>query len=226
VTLRVEFAGDTWDVAPEDELTFGRAGDVCIDEANLYMHRVVGVVRCRNSQWWLHNASDWIELHVHTAKGSRHTMAPNTRLALVVDCEVRFAAGNANYMLDFKPLVSDRSADLVKVIADAPSTSQFGMIVLNDEQRLLLAALCEHRLGEGDAELPANKVVAGRLGWSLTKFNRKLDYLCRQLEKEGVAGLRGGPGRRASSRRENLVDHAIATGLITVRDLHVLEPLR
>ena len=222
MTLTVEFEGRTWEVMPGDELTFGRAGDVCVDEANLYMHRIVGLVRHRNSQWWLHNSSQWIELHVHTEKGSRHTMASNTRLALVVNCEVRFGAGNANYMVRLSPTNSELRDDVVRVIADAPSTSQFGVIELNDEQRLLLAALCENRLQRIDEDLPPNKDVANRLRWSITKFNRKLDHLCHQLENEGVAGLRGGRGHRASARRENLVDHAVATGLITVEDLDVL----
>ena len=43
----------------------------------------------------------------------------------------------------------------------------------------------------GVADLPTNRHVADRLGWTITKFNRKLDTLCVKFEKLGVAGLRG-----------------------------------
>jgi hypothetical protein len=225
MTVSVDFDGDRWEVSPGQDFSFGRAGDLCIDDANLYLHRVVGVLRHRGDTWWLHNVGEWSELEILTEAGSRHTMAPNTRLALVADCEVRFKAGKARYMLRLIPRDPPRRSEPVRVIADAPSTNRFGIVQLNDEQRMLLAALAEHRLtnpGE-DGALPPNQVVANRLGWSITKYNRKLDYLCKRLAKEGVPGLQAGRGERATARRENLVDHAVATGLVTETDLDLLD---
>ena len=223
VTLIVEFDGDRWEVDPGRELTFGRAGDVCMDEANLHLHRIVGTFRHRNGHWWLHNLSSWIELDVRSGAGSRHTMAPNARLAVIADLEIRFSAGRAKYAIGVSPVEQPRHPQPVQVDTDAPSTNRFGEVSLNDEQRLLLAALCEPRLIGADGGLPSNRQVANRLGWRITKFNRKLDYLCKRFDEEGVAGLRAAAGGRASTRRETLVDHVLATGLITVSDLELLE---
>lgn len=223
MTLIVEFDDDQWEVDPGRELTFGRAGDVCIDEANLHLHRVVGVFRHRNGHWWIHNVSSWLELEVRSGSGSRHVMAPNTRLAVLADLEVRFAAAKARYSIAASPVDPPPRARPVHVVAEAPSTSRFGVVQLNDEQRLLLVALCEHRLLGIDAGLPSNRAVSDRLGWSRTKFNRKLDYLCQRFDEEGVAGLRGAGSGRASTRRESLVDHVLTTGLITSSDLELLE---
>jgi hypothetical protein len=225
VTISVDFEGERWDLAPGSDFTFGRAGDICIDESNLYLHRVVGMLRHRGDTWWLHNVSEWSEIEIHSDSGSRHKMAPNTRVAVLSPCEVRFKAGKARYMINVVPKDPPRRADTLRVIADAPSTNRFGVVTLNDEQRLLLAALCEHRLVDSaePVTLPPNQVVANRLGWSITKFNRKLDYLCRRLAKEGVAGLQAGRGDRATARREHLVDHVVTTGLITEADLELLD---
>jgi hypothetical protein len=64
--------------------------------------------------------------------------------------------------------------------------------------------------------------LALRLGWTLTKFNRKLDHLCAKLAREGVRGLRGGPDALATDRREALVEHAITVGLVSDDDLGLL----
>ncbi len=225
VTVAVEFLDDRWELVPGHDFTFGRAADLCVDDSNLYLHRVVGLLRHSDDTWWLHNVGEWLELEIRTVKGNHHKMAPSTRLAVVSACDVRFAAGNAKYLINIIPKDPPRVREGFKVIADAPSTNRFAVIDLNDEQRLLLAALCEHQLqpSDGQRSLPSNNAVAVRLGWSVTKFNRKLDYLCRRLTSEGVAGLRGGRGERATARREHLVDHAITTGLISEDDLHLLD---
>ena len=66
--------------------------------------------------------------------------------------------------------------------------------------------------------------VAGRLGWSAKKLDRKLDYLCRRLTERGVRGLRGQPGDEAVDRRQRLVDHVVLAGLVTSLDLELLDP--
>jgi hypothetical protein len=67
--------------------------------------------------------------------------------------------------------------------------------------------------------MPANREVAHRLGWTITKFNRKLDYLCRRLAESGVEGAFGDSGDLATNRRQVLVEHAVARRLVTVADL-------
>ena len=57
--------------------------------------------------------------------------------------------------------------------------------------------------------------AAQRLGWTITKFNRKLDNVCEKLAKLGVRGLHGDASRLATSRKARLVEHALATQLVT-----------
>jgi hypothetical protein len=71
--------------------------------------------------------------------------------------------------------------------------------------------------------LPSSNGAADRLGWTVTKFNRKLDNVCDKLEKLGVRGLHGERGELASGRRSRLVEYAIATRLVTRDDLTLLE---
>ena len=71
----------------------------------------------------------------------------------------------------------------------------------------------------GPEALPTNRQVAHRLGWPITKFNRKLDYLCQRLTKDGVPGLQGGRGTEATNRRWRLVEHAVNARLVTPGDL-------
>ena len=63
-----------------------------------------------------------------------------------------------------------------------------------------------------------------RLGWPLTKFNRKLDNVCEKLDRVGVRGLRGGRVEgAASNRRTALVEHAVSTLMVTAEDLPLLD---
>jgi hypothetical protein len=70
----------------------------------------------------------------------------------------------------------------------------------------------------GPERLPANEEVAVTLGWGIAKLNRKLDYLCNRLTKAGVRGLQGGK-KKAINRRWVLVQHAVATRMVTQDDL-------
>ena len=70
-----------------------------------------------------------------------------------------------------------------------------------ESQLLAILALAEpflKRVGTGAAEVPSAVVAARRLGWTQTRFNRKLDNVCDKLIAAGVSGLRGNPvrGRR------------------------------
>jgi hypothetical protein len=115
----------------------------------------------------------------------------------------------------------------LRVEAAPPTdTIQFGSVQLNEEQLLLVVALAEPLL-RGDpswpASMPPNREVAQRLGWTLTKFNRKLDYLCRRLTDQGVGGLQGGVADHASNRRLRLVEHLVESRAISSADLRRLD---
>jgi hypothetical protein len=111
---------------------------------------------------------------------------------------------------------------------DEPSDSSttIGSLSLTLDQRLLILALAEPALREGVrglTSLPSNAAAARRLGWTLTRLNRKIDNVCDRLTRLGVKGLHGGPGRLANDRRARLVEYALAARLITREDLLLLD---
>ncbi len=74
--------------------------------------------------------------------------------------------------------------------------------------------------------MPSNQDVARRLGWTLTRVNRKLDNVCQKLAAQGIRGLHGAPGQLASNRRARLVEYAIAVRMVTRDDLALLDSSR
>lgn len=93
-------------------------------------------------------------------------------------------------------------------------------------QKQLIVALAEpmlRREGVSMNELPSSSAAAERLGWTVTKFNRKLDNVCDKLDRMGVQGLRGGPGKLATNRRARLVEYAVTSQVVTRADLPLLD---
>jgi hypothetical protein len=229
--LRVEYCGEVTAIETSQELTFGRAGDLRIDD-NRHLHRVLGRLWARDEQWWLSNEGRSITIQVADADSrSNIVLAPGTEIALSFpNSIVRFRAGVTDYELTLH--VPDREEEEEDDRDDELWDDEFadtvalGDVLLTDEQRLLLLALAEPTLRDPHTkeELPANRAVARRLGWSITKFNRKLDNLCNRFTKLGVGGLRGSIDQLATDRRRRLVDHAIESGLITADQLDRLPP--
>jgi len=101
-----------------------------------------------------------------------------------------------------------------------------GRLTLSPEQRLLIVALAEpvlRRSDRGASSLPSSAAAARRLGWTITKFNRKLDTVCEKLEAQGVRGLHGGPARLAANRRARLVEYSLAARVIDRADVGLLD---
>ncbi|NLE18008.1 MAG: hypothetical protein GX632_05645, partial [Propioniciclava sp.] len=107
-------------------------------------------------------------------------------------------------------------------------SATIGRITLTPEQKLLVVALCEDVLRRGDrgaGSVPQSAAAAARLGWPVTKFNRKLDAVCAKLADQGVRGLHGGPAKLATSRKARLVEYAMASRIVTSDDLELLPPV-
>lgn len=215
--LVVEFLDDEWQVDPAHTLGFGRAADVVLDAHNPFLHRVVGVFSFRGGVWMLHHVGSRT---VVTAVGPRTvtTIDGGGSVALVADeTIIRCVAGAATYELVAS--IDAPAASLEAVPAAGAATVEYGWISLNDEQRALLAALATPMLLRRENEPPPNRAVAARLGWSITKFNRKLDHLCAAADRAGVSGVAGDLGRLATQRRARLVEHAVRVGLVTAADV-------
>ncbi len=79
------------------------------------------------------------------------------------------------------------------------------------------------RDGTGMSEIPTSAKAAERLGWTVTRFNRKLDNVCDKFDRIGVTGMRGGQRSFATNRRARLVEHVIASRLVGKSDLPLLD---
>ncbi|MBM3663942.1 MAG: hypothetical protein FJW94_13920 [Actinobacteria bacterium] len=221
-TLTVGFLDERVELAPGDELTFGRRADLVLDE-NPYMHRVCGRLVHRQGVWWLQNHGSHLRLELEDLDGAGPAeLMPGQQLPVTARrSAVRLAAGPANYELE---LGVDVALDLGDT--DVPvgtATVDFGAVPLSPEQHLLLVALFDSsRRNRGAVE--GNAVIAARLGWTAKKFHRKLDAVCDKLHREGVRGLRSEPGSglNAELRRAVLVRHAVNSGLVGPGDLGLL----
>ena len=227
--LTVEFAGEQRVLEAGDELTFGRSGDLVIDE-NRYLHRLLGRFHAADGMWWLTNVGRAIALTVSDAESpSFARLSPGATVPLSFGAaRVTFDAGGAMYQVNYEiegtSARSDQPPGEELVDHDIEATKTASSLPLSDEQRLLLVALAEVQLREPgrDIELPTNRQLAASLGWTITKLNRKLDGLCRKYAAAGVRGLHGSSGELAKDRRSRLVEHAIQTGIICSRDLVLL----
>ncbi len=219
--LIVEHCGDERVLGRDDTLTFGRSADVVID-ANPYLHRVLGRFRHDGRSWWIDNLGRTTTMTLLSADDlSSATVGPgSTAPILHVESLVAFAAGPTEYEVVVTNERAERLADLGPATVDGPlATLEFGRIDLNPDQVELLRVLCEPRLARPSdqwADIPSNRACAARLGWTLAKFNRKLDHVCDRLARSGVRGLRGDLGLSAVDRRRVLVDHVVRSGLLAM----------
>ncbi|MGI9578636.1 MAG: hypothetical protein ACR2OH_10580 [Microthrixaceae bacterium] len=225
--LYVDFCGEQHKLADGNELTFGRQATLEIDE-NPYLHRVLGRFAHRDGHWWLDNVGRSIVLNLHDRNSRAHaTVVPGgTTVVTHADAAVNFVAGRSRYEVD---VAAEDATDPVET-AEAPEagerTLDFGVVELNVDQRLLLVDLAAHRLmnpSGADQQLRPKAESAQRLGWSLSKYNRKLDHLCAKLTKAGIAGLHGESGASAADRRSRLLEHSVAVGLVGAEDLSLLD---
>lgn len=226
--LVVDFIGEEHRVPDGGALTFGRIADLVVDDANPYLHRVVGRFFSHADAWWLENLGSHVSIDLATADGAAVHLPPcsdpaSPPLTIVPrgPFVLTFEAGGMSYQVDGEAPTQLPSATGGDDLS-GPPTATFGHVPLTDEERLLLVALCRPVLLDPTADsdaLSSNRELAHRLGWSTSKFNRKLDYLCTRLTKVGVRGLQGGRGSEAVNRRWRLVEHAIASRMITPADL-------
>lgn len=224
--LFLEFCGDELVVTQGQTLTFGRAADLVVDSDNVHLHRTLGCFASDGRTWFLHNLGRFIPIRIVDLVGtSRIEVGPGDQVPISFEeFSVQFTAGTARY--EVLGALSEYTR-LELGLADPSDTVEFAKVPLNAEQRLLVVCLAEPLLrGDEDwtAHMASNKEVAERLGWTTTKFNRKLDYLCKRLAEQGVAGMQGRADRLATARRQRLVEVLVETGAVGPEDLVVLPP--
>ncbi len=225
MTITVDFCGETFPVAADASFSIGREGDLSVDD-NQFLHRRFLILQQQGDLWILNNVGTQLTATVSDESGHMEAfLAPGASLPLVFGTTfVSFTAGPTSYSLSIVNTEPPFAA--VPVHISEPGNTTIGATQLTPDQRRLIVALAEPRLrGDGRASvvLPSSSEAAERLGWTITRFNRKLDNVCQKLERLGVRGLHGGPERLASNRRTRLVEYAVATRLVTRADLVLLD---
>lgn len=224
--LVVEFLGEEYPVATDRSFSFGRAADLSIDD-NQRLHRRLGMFDHADGMWWLHNVGSTLAIDVVDRNSpSKLTLAPGATMALVFEeASLRFRAGATAYEINVDVPLRPPTA----TVADpgdtdgAPTVTAAELSFTPDQLRCMLA-LAEPRLLDPSSDaLPTNKAAALRLGWRLTKFNRKLDNVCTKVGAAGVSGLHGDVGALATKRRERLVEYVVSASVLTADDLTLLE---
>ncbi len=175
--------------------------------------------------WLLANVGTQLTATVSDHDGRLEAfLSPGAVLPLVFDeTLVRFTAGPTSYELSIR--LPDPAFVASKIDQNESGDTTVGRTVMTPDQLRLILALAEPALlGEarGGTSLPSSGDAAQRLGWTTTKFNRKLDNVCQKLAAQGVRGLHGEPGRLASNRRARLVEYALAVRLVTRDDLRLI----
>ena len=232
--VRIEFIGEGIEVPPGETFVIGREGDLVIDD-NPFLHRQFLTLSDTSGVWVLANVGDQLAATVSDAEGRLEAfLGPGAVLPIVFDeTTVRFTAGPTSYEFTLRDdAPSFAASPLNETLDDTPgdpsgADTTIGRVVLTHDQTLLILALAESGLvsaGGRSAVLPTSSQAARRLGWTTTKFNRKLDNVCDKLSKLGVRGLQGDVGALASNRRARLVEYALAVRLVTRDDLDLLPP--
>lgn len=236
--LVVDFCGDERDVGNCGSLTFGRSGDLAMDD-DPYLHRLVGEFLAADGHWWLRNRGSRLSITVGERAGSSRIVLGPGAVSVMAPGQygITFSSGPTRYELDVVVEPPERGEQLDGADAQREGgslgeilgehTLEWGRVDLNSDQRRLLVALSTPQLLAApgtEVAPPTNRSVAISLGWTVTKLNRKLDHLCLKLSRAGVAGLHGDVAALAADRRKRLVDHAVAVGLVSASDLIDEEP--
>ena len=224
----IEFCGIVYPLVRDRPTVVGREGDLAIDD-NPFLHRHFLRLHWAEQVWWLENVGTQLTATVcdgsRPGQGYLAYVPPGAHVPLVfATTTVRFSAGSTTYELSINVAVPMFEPPPRGRIAAGHTTA--GHLTLTTDQRLLLLALAEGALRNGDrsvSALPTSAEAAERLGWPLTKFNRKLDNVCQKLVRIGVRGLHGAPEQLAANRRFRLVEYALAARLVDVEDLDLLE---
>ena len=225
MSLSLEFCGEWFHIDPGEPFLVGREGPLELDD-NQYLHRRFLVISHVDGMWWIEKIGARLSATLADAEGvTQAYLQPGARLPLVyADTTLLFTAGRTTYEMR---LVNNQPAYVPSAVSETSESgaTTIGPIELTNSQLLLVLALSEPVLtGRGTtSSIPSSQNAADRLGWPITRFNRKLDHVCDRLTRYGVRGLHGGPEKLAVNRRARLVEHAVATRLVTPDMLYRLE---
>ncbi|MGY1742155.1 MULTISPECIES: hypothetical protein [unclassified Blastococcus] len=194
----VVFCGERHDLRPGAAFTIGRDADLVVDDDNPFLHRRLLSIEQTGGLWWLANTGARLTATVSDRDGLLQSwLGPGAAVPLVLPhTVVLFTAGPTTYEVEVLVPATYVPVGAARDAGDGATT--LAPPVLTPSQYLLVLALSEPLLRQavgGRAEIPTNVEAARRLGWALTRFNRKLDNVCQKLARSGVRGLHGARAR-------------------------------
>jgi len=206
--LTVEFAGEVHRVSRQ--LTFGRAGDLPIDD-NQYMHRWVGEFLLDGGYWWLANRGSRIPLTLISGDGKWVQLPPGSTQALAEGSGVvRFRAGQANYELSYHGAPPGPGAASAPQEEGGDQTLRF-KIELTPREVDYMVSFCAPQFSQvANSSLPTYAQVAERWGVSVKTVDNALQNLRRKIREAGLTGAESSDG---------LAAFMLAHGLILQSDL-------
>lgn len=221
--LLVDFCGEKTELSPPETLTFGRRADLFIDE-NPFLHRIVGEFFFDAGRWWVRNLGNKVTLvAVDRETRAKSTLPPgNLQVLPGSNVIIRFSAGTTDYEIE----LHSRSPAPLPIPMPSSDTVTRPDIEFTVSQLEVILALAEPSLRNPQMpiRIPATKEAAMRLGWTTTKFTRKIDNVCDKLTKIGVRGLKSSSGvNLATDRRLRLVEFAVSSGIVNEQMLAELD---
>ncbi|WP_353107942.1 hypothetical protein [Gordonia sp. (in: high G+C Gram-positive bacteria)] len=219
-----DLVGTIVPLSRERVTTVGREGDLSFPD-NEHLHRRLLAVYWRRDAWWIENVGTWIPVR-YSAQGvalsSLLEVGRSVRLS-AQETAVVFRAGKTEYEIAVR--IPELGPAERTTLPPPIGVETVGPDSLNDDQTLMLLALCEPLLknpGVGIDKISSMKEVELRLGWTPSRLRRKLDYLCEKLTEAGIDGLISEDGVPASNRRIVLCEWAMSTRVITAKGLALL----
>lgn len=209
-SLWVEFIGEVHEV--EDTLSFGRRGDIVLDDANQFMHRVVGVFLHTDDTWWLENRGSRSQLVLFGSDGTRVDLAPGSRVAVsMVTGTVSFIAGPTPYQLTF---TVDRAA-AVETSSELSGelTMEFGT-PLTPREREYLVSFARHRIMGQTGRTPSYAEVAQMWGVSAKTVENTVSRVRLRSREAGV---------RIGTTIDEFLTHLLSHGRLGLADLLAIE---
>ncbi len=195
-TLTVELAGEVHTVEQDATLTFGRAADLVVDDANRYLHRILGRFSWHGGWWWVENLGSSVDLELVGDDGTLVRLAPRDpgvggAAAPLTSSSyfVRFEAGGLRYELEVR--ATGTGAPSPGTLGEIPgeTTSRYGYVKLTDDERLLV-----DRAGRAGAARPG---VWSRLAPSQPRGRRSTRVEHHQVQPQARLPLRSShPVRR------------------------------
>lgn len=222
----------------EGQISFGRSRACTIkldaSRPDSGLSRFAGRFRREDHRWHLDNESDLLDLTVDIDGGLFAVVKPGAAsFALPPGASGRVTIQTKQfYPIAFMVAVEGGTLPAPALAAAAvfigePTTEDMATgLGLTDDERAMLAALCEARLRiptPGPWFVPPAAAVCDRLGIPSKRAEKIVDSLAIKLSPY-VEGLTGDNRARATTRRQRIADFALQTKCVTVADLRRLPP--